>query len=109
MSDSSKHIDDAAVAAGVELIKRANRTIDQRKYSGRVGGDWFLKSEFVDREPTPTYHGIEGKAVLYATDDGKAYAVHTYTYGGAELHAPIVRKGLDAAFRVGQRLADGGK
>lgn len=98
-------IDYRAVAAGIELIKRANRAIEDRKHTDQMGAFWSG-----DRagafEPIPTYVGTRGRARLYATEDGAAYAVHTYTFQGVALHAPIVRKGLDAALRAGERLAN---
>ncbi|MEW2498354.1 hypothetical protein AB0942_33200 [Streptomyces nodosus] len=99
----TEDVDYAAIAAGIELIKRANRAIETRKYTDRIGAAWHSDTE-LGYEPIPTRNGVRGHARLYATDDGRAYAVHTYTYGGETLHEPAVRKTLDAALRLGERL-----
>jgi hypothetical protein len=107
MSESIADIDYAAVAAGNELIRRAGAAVERRKYTDRAGSDWFLPKEGY-YTPIPQYNGISGKAQLYATDDGKAYEVNVFTCSGKLMHR-VTRKGLDAAFRIGQRLADGGE
>lgn len=109
MDDGIKDVDTAAVAAGLNLIRKASATVERRKWTDKPGGDWSVPRD--DRSPFtqyPQYCGVHGKAVLLYSDDGTAYQVCVFSYAGKELHK-VTRKGLDAALRVGQKLADGGE
>lgn len=96
----------AAIAAGIALIKRANKAIEARKYTDRPGAEWFVKpSDMPEFEGMPSYNGVYATARLHYTDDGTAYEVTTYTYQGDAV-AIDTRKTLDAAFKLGKRLAN---
>lgn len=96
-----------AIAAGLKLIRKANRAIETRRYGydNKPGADWHVKADFEGYEGTPTYHGTKGKAALYATEDGTAYEVNVFSYAGKLAHK-VTRKTLDAAFKLGQKLAN---
>src|SRR5689334_4293693 len=96
-----------AIAAGLKLIQKANRAIESRRYGydAKPGSDWHVKGDFTGYEGTPTYVGSHGKAALYATEDGTAYEVNVFSYAGKLAHK-VTRKTLDAAFRIGQKLAN---
>jgi hypothetical protein len=109
MENGINDSDTAAVAAGLKLLHKANATIERRRWTDRPGGDWTVPTD--DYSPFtqhPQYCGAHGKAVLFYSEDGTAYQVCIFSYAGKELHR-VTRKGLDAALRVGQRLADGGE
>lgn len=99
-------IDYAAIAAGLELIKKANRAIEARRvWSDKPGADWHVAESVSGYEGTPKYNGSHGKVALYATEDGTAYEVNVFTYAGRQAHK-VTRKTLDAAFKIGQKLAN---
>lgn len=100
-------VDITAVARGIDLIKRAIRTLDRRKYTDKLGSGWTVPEAWSDITEYPRYVGVRGKAVLYPSDDGRKYSVHTYTYGGKSLCDPKEYKTLDSALRYGERVVNG--
>ncbi|MER6075486.1 hypothetical protein ABT187_43280 [Streptomyces sp. NPDC001817] len=103
----NRDMDTQAIAAGMELIRKAQAKINRDQYTDRSGASW--KSGEDDRSPyqgTPTVHGVQFKACLHYTADGTAYEVIVFDFHGQE-HGRAVRKGLDAALKAGKRMADG--
>lgn len=95
-----------ASAAGLKLVQKANRVIEARRVvSDKPGADWHVKESVSGYEGTPRYNGAKGTAALYATEDGTAYEVNVYSYAGKLAHK-ATRKTLDAAFKLGQKLAN---
>ncbi len=95
-----------AIAAGLKLIRTANRVIKARRIgSDKPGANWHVSESVSGYEEVPRYNGPYAKASLYATEDGTAYEVHVFTYDGKRLRLEV-RKTLDAAFKLGERLAN---
>lgn len=92
------------IASGIDRIERARKTIDRRRYTDRIGGDW-KPGEQGDAHPEVV--GIYGKAVLDYSDDGKRFQVNGYTYAGHRLFQREYAS-LDAALRNGTRVANEG-
>ncbi|MEW1679374.1 hypothetical protein AB0O47_39905, partial [Streptomyces noursei] len=102
-------VDTTAVAAGLELIRKAHARIERDRYTDRPGDGWTIRGD-ADSPYTelPFVHGTAGKAVLTYTDDGRRYQVYAYDRSGRE-YARYDCKGLDVALKNGKRLADGGQ
>jgi hypothetical protein len=84
--------------ARMSLSRKASAVVEQRKYTDRPGSEWHL-----DELRTPRHCGVHGVVYIYVSDDASAYDVIAYDYKGAEIRRAR-RKGLDAAFRAGQKL-----
>lgn len=97
----------AAVAAGLKLIQRMNRAVDQRRYSDRPGARWFVWESVpgTDYTGTPSFNGVHGKARIYANPMGNRYEVNVYDYSGSLLWRKTFAT-MDAAFRNGERQAN---
>lgn len=93
-----------AAARGIDRIERARKTIDRRRYTDRIGGDWKPGEQ---GDPHPEVVGTYGKAVLDYSDDGKRFQVNGYTYAGHRLYQREFAS-LDAALRNGTRVANDG-
>jgi hypothetical protein len=99
-------VDYEAIAAGLKLIRKANRAVEARRVvTDKPGADWHVRETVEGYTGTPVYHGLHATASLYATDDGTAYQVAVFSRTGKLLHE-ATRKSLDAAFRLGQKLAN---
>lgn len=93
-----------AAARGIDLVERARRSIDRRRYTDRVGNDWKPGKE---GDTHPEVVGTYGKAVLDYSDDGRRFQVNGYTYDGHRLFQREYAS-LDAALRNGSRVANDG-
>lgn len=83
----------------------AMRAIDRRQGTGRPGDDWLKSEPIGSGTGHPFYEGTHGRARLFVTHDGTAYDVRVFGHNGKQRAARTFR-GLDAALRFGQRIAD---
>jgi hypothetical protein len=85
------------------LMEAARATVKRNHWTDKPGARWHL-----NELNYPRFNGIHNTVTIYANNGGTAYEVHTYTYAGDTNGAPIARKTLAAAFKLGEALADKG-
>lgn len=97
---SRVEFDYEVLAAKAILRDKAADAVKLRKHTGRPGDGWHL-----DEIGRPQYFGRQGRAWIHSTDDGKAFEVILFSHAGDEIGRQQW-KGLDSAFRNGQKMAN---
>jgi hypothetical protein len=86
----------------VKRYEQLRKAVDTRQFTGRPGDGWTLSSV---ADLPQFYGGLRNKVMISSAEDGESFEVLVFNRAGRKLHSKTY-KGIDAAFRNGEKLAD---